>query len=286
MEGYNSKQRLYVFIAIGIFITINIIAVVLALPYLNKGSVKGIFTDSLTETVLVEGNIQKPVNLETNKEIFNSTSLFVKNINYTFGALPQSSFNIQEFNKIQLITGIYYFDTVSELTLINKFNITVAQGSRIVVDTQEGNIYVLKGNISILNNVVPAGFAIRVNSENISKVALDKTLLLSTNKIKEFNTLLASKSLFIPELNFVATPSLEFENNLLEVSSINPIYVLNGTVSELSKLYINGEEVLVNEDGAFTQNVNLVPGINNIEVTVVDEVANTLTKTVKIIYTN
>ena len=285
MEGYNSKQKLYIFIAVAIFIIINLLALVFALPFLNKGSVKGIYTDSLNESVFVDGNIEKPFEIETNKDISNnSKSSYIKNINYSFIALPQSNFNIKDFNTIKVTSGIYYFETQNELNINKDLTFTIANASRVIFDSDEGNIYVLKGSIVLLDTTLNAGYVVNINAKELSSNLIDKGQLLSTNKVKEINKILASKSLFIPELNFNSIPELELKDNLTEITTSYPSSVIEGTVSSSSKVYINKKEATILEDGTFKMVVSLKEGINDFKLDVVDEVANTLSTNIKIVF--
>ncbi|MFS8130999.1 MAG: hypothetical protein ACMG57_03400 [Candidatus Dojkabacteria bacterium] len=284
MEGYNSKQKLYIFVAIAIFVVVNLLAVVFALPYLDKGSVKGIYTDSINDSVLISGNLDKPIQLETNKDISNnSDSLYIKELNYTLFALPQSNLNIQNLNLININSGIYYIETHSDITLFKKIKLKVSAGSRVIFDAEEGNIYVLKGQIEVLGQTYNAGFTFNLNSQDLLGNLIDKTQLLSTNKVKELNKLIATKSLFIPELNFLSTPALELKDNLTEITTDTSSYIIQGTVSPLSHVYVNHSEATVDANGTFSQKVDLKNGINDFQVSVVDEVSNTKSTNVKII---
>ncbi|MEO6728900.1 MAG: hypothetical protein ABIM99_03180 [Candidatus Dojkabacteria bacterium] len=286
MEGYNSKQKLYISIAIGIFIIINILALIFALPFLNKGSVKGLYTDSVNASVFINGNIEKQVKFESDKNIENKdSSLYIKNINFTLFALPQAVLDI-EGNQIEIVSGIYYLDTSNETIVSKDFDITISANSRVIIDAQEGNVYVLKGKAILLDKTINAGFVLNYNATTLSSNLLDKGQLLSTNKAKELNKLIATKSLFIPELNFVSIPSLELKDNVLEINAVYPLYKIEGTVNPLSHVYIGDTEATILEDGSFFVNVNLKNGINNFQINVVDEVSNTLSQEIKIILNN
>lgn len=284
MGEYNSKQKLYIGIAISIFIVINILALVFALPYLNKGSVKGIYTSNQVENVLVNGNLERVAPLDSNNQISNGDSaLFIQNPEFTLAALPQSTLGVVNTNKINVTEGIFFLEASTEITLHKDIDITVSSKSRLIFDSNEGNIYVLKGSVTLLGLKTNAGYVTNINSKDLATNLIDKTQLLSTNKAKELNKLLLQKTQFIPEINYISKPELSIKDNIFEITTSDSKYKIEGEVSAQSHVYINSKEASVNEDGEFYLTVNLNSGINQFKVEVVDEVANTTSTNLNII---
>lgn len=285
MEGYNSKQKMYITIAVTVFIVINLIAVVLALPYLNKGSVKGIYTDSLSASSLINGNIEKELTIKQDENISTrEDSLYLNNVNFKLLALPQADLRV-EGNYLNINSGIYYLESISEVLIKSKIDFRINPDSKVFFDSLEGNIYILSGSVDAFARTFYAGFAVNLNSTEFQNNIFDKTTLLLTNKAKEMNALLAKKTLFVPELNFIATPNIEIANNILEETVSTSFYKVEGKVDASSHVFINYNLIEISTAGEFSSVVDLNEGLNNINVTIVDEVGNTKQVFLNISYT-
>ena len=77
------------------------------------------------------------------------------------------------------------------------------------------------GIISIISTVFKflLNFFLNKNTKDLSALPANKLSLLSSNKAKELSKALLTNGLFVPEFNFVSTPTLNLDNNVFEITS-------------------------------------------------------------------
>ncbi|MEP7103227.1 MAG: hypothetical protein ABI721_00775 [Candidatus Dojkabacteria bacterium] len=288
MPSYNYKQKLYIALAIGIFLTINLIGFLLAIPTLFPGKVQGSFTDNTSEAVLINGEITKKFNPTENEEISTNTeTLFLRNVNFIFLALPQSKTSFGDIDSANVQFGVGYIENYTEFDLrLKDWSITLSPSSKVIFDSSEGTITVLKGSIKIAGKEFYAGFIASLNDPELKPSVINKDNLFSTNKAKEINKILISKTIFLPEINFNSKPLLNIAGNQQEIITNENVYRISGNTSKLNSVYINNQPIEVNQNGEFSKVLPLSKGINYFEITVVDELASTYTKNIKIILNN
>lgn len=288
MQGYNSKQKLYIFLAIGIFIIINLIGFLLAIPTLFQGKVQGVFTDNTSEAILINGEITKKFNPIENEDISTNTeTLFLRNVNFTFLALPQSKISFGDIDSANVQFGVGYIENYTNFDLrLKDWSIALSPSSKVIFDSSEGTITVLKGNVKIAGKEFYTGFIASLNDPELKPSVINKDSLFSTNKVKEINKILIGKTIFLPEINFNSKPVLDIAGNLQEIITNESIYRISGNTSKLNSVYVNNQQVEVNQDGQFSKILELNSGINYFGITVVDELASTSTKNIKIILNN
>ncbi len=81
----------------------------------------------------------------------------------------------------------------------------------------------------------------------------------------------------------IAGPVIEIEGRVMEVTE--PFITIEGRAGRISTLLMNGQQIPVTEDGAFSEGYVLSPGYNEITLEARDRYGNTTERTIEIVYT-
>lgn len=81
----------------------------------------------------------------------------------------------------------------------------------------------------------------------------------------------------------ISGPVIEIEGRVMEVSE--PFITIEGRAGRISTLLMNGQQIPVTEDGAFSEGYVLVPGYNRITLEARDRFGNATERTIEIVYT-
>lgn len=80
----------------------------------------------------------------------------------------------------------------------------------------------------------------------------------------------------------VSGPVIEIENRVMEVSE--PFIIIEGHAGRIAVLMMNGQQIAVTEDGAFSEGYALTPGYNKIVLEARDRFGNTTERKIEIVY--
>lgn len=272
MKTYNSKQKSLIYIAIAIFILVNLVSVVLAIVKFNAPDVKGISTgatDYFVDGRIINENFSQSVNILSKTE-----PVLIDNDSAQILMIAHSEVQYLEPNTFQAARGFVYVEAKQDLIISN---VELPQSSRILVDPIENRVYVLRGSVKFHEQEIKKGNIIDLQTLDI--IPLNKAELLETNKAKEINDSLLSFALFVNELNVNSQPtiaSLNIENNMMVTEWTLPI---TGKTEGENELYLNNQLVSVNTDGRFFVEIELGLGINVVELRAVDSNANSTIQT-------
>ncbi|MEK7480286.1 MAG: hypothetical protein AAB665_03315 [Patescibacteria group bacterium] len=78
-------------------------------------------------------------------------------------------------------------------------------------------------------------------------------------------------------------PSIEISGRAMEVSE--PFITLEGHAERITSLSMNGKDIAVTEEGAFSEPYVLAPGYNRIVLEARDRYGKTTERTIEIVYT-
>jgi len=78
-------------------------------------------------------------------------------------------------------------------------------------------------------------------------------------------------------------PSIEISGRAMEVSE--PFITLEGHAERITSLSMNGKDIVVTEEGAFSEPYVLAPGYNRIVLEARDRYGKTTERTIEIVYT-
>jgi hypothetical protein len=78
-------------------------------------------------------------------------------------------------------------------------------------------------------------------------------------------------------------PSIEISGRVMEVSE--PFITLEGRAERITSLSMNGTEIAVTEEGAFSESYVLAPGYNRIVLEARDRYGKTTERAIEIVYT-
>jgi len=78
-------------------------------------------------------------------------------------------------------------------------------------------------------------------------------------------------------------PVIEIENHVLEVS--DPFITIEGGTRRITALFLNGKQVPVTEDGAFSEGHVLAPGYNRIILSARDRWGKETERVIELVYT-
>ena len=77
------------------------------------------------------------------------------NVNFKFVALPQSRLSFGDINSAQIDFGIGYIESIQDFELeIKDWGILIKKDSKVIFDSEEGSITVLKGEAEIAGNII------------------------------------------------------------------------------------------------------------------------------------
>lgn len=83
---------------------------------------------------------------------------------------------------------------------------------------------------------------------------------------------------------FLYGPELDIVTPLHGSSVTSPVIDVTGTTERITKISLNGNPIFVDEKGAFSQRISLVPGHNYLTMSVEDRFGNVKTESFEVIY--
>ncbi len=286
MKKYNTYQIVIIFLNIILLIFGNILVLVFTSLQQDKNSNQSsniAKLNSLIKTIQPGQSLNEAriVDISLNQQnVFNTGTIFEIKDDHFFILTTPCSFTILEKSLFEITKGtmiIFNNEPIEFKFGDDRSKFLLNEGSLVLIDSNEKNVYVYKGTVLAEDKTFYAGSILRWNVDIFKEYNLDRQNV--SREVKEFQKLrLSAKQLDIniDEIFDLSPPEL-LEINLKDnlVTHIDN-FVLKGKTESNVQGYINGEILDIRPNGAFEKSLSLKDGVNKFILVLVDKYKQTV----------